>query len=219
MARRIIAIGDIHGCSVALRTLLEAVDPRPEDLLIPLGDFVDRGPDSRGVIERLLELSDQCEVAPILGNHEEMMLEVLDRKTQPQAWLQFGGIATLDSYGFSGDLKVIPEAHVQFFRSCRDYVETEGHFFVHGNYLPERPLDKQTAERLRWTSLNDVIPPPHQSGKRAVVGHTADKTGEIFALKHLICIDTYCYGGQWLTAMDVTTGKVWQTNNEGQLRA
>ncbi len=71
---RVIAIGDIHGCDVALETLLDAIDPRPEDLIITLGDIVDRGPNSRRSLDLLIDLRDRCQYIGILGNHEEMML-------------------------------------------------------------------------------------------------------------------------------------------------
>ena len=71
---RTIAIGDIHGCSTAQAKLIELIDPQPDDVLVPLGDFVDRGIDSKGVIEQLISLADRCRLVPILGNHEEMML-------------------------------------------------------------------------------------------------------------------------------------------------
>ena len=74
---RTIAIGDIHGCSAALDALLEAIRPRPEDCIVTLGDYINRGPDSRGVIERLIELKDRCRLVPLLGNHEEMLFEAL----------------------------------------------------------------------------------------------------------------------------------------------
>ena len=70
---RLLAIGDIHGCLPALETVLAAVSPRPNDTLVLLGDYVDRGPQSRGVIERLLALKEQCCLVPLLGNHDEMM--------------------------------------------------------------------------------------------------------------------------------------------------
>jgi serine/threonine protein phosphatase 1 len=136
----------------------------------------------------------------------------------PHNWLQHGGTATLDSYGFVGDLSVIPAEHVEFLQSFVDSVETENHFFVHANYDPQLPLTRQLARTLRWLSLNNAIPAPHPSGKIAVVGHTPDHSGEIFSLRHLKCIDTYCHGGGWLTAMDVTTGQVWQANEAGELR-
>ena len=77
MKARTIAIGDIHGCSAALDALLNAIRPRPEDCIVTLGDYINRGPDSRGVIERLIELKDRCRLVPLLGNHEEMLFEAL----------------------------------------------------------------------------------------------------------------------------------------------
>ena len=71
---RTIAIGDIHGCSIALEALIEAISPQPDDTIIPLGDYVDRGIDSKGVLDRLIELRDRCNLVPILGNHDQMML-------------------------------------------------------------------------------------------------------------------------------------------------
>ena len=71
---------------------------------------------------------------------------------------------------------------------------------------------------LRWHSLDDVVPSPHLSGKVAVVGHTANTNGEILDLGHLICIDTYCDGGGWLTALDLRSGQQWQASKEGIIR-
>ena len=69
-----------------------------------------------------------------------------------------------------------------------------------------------------WLHLSATIPPPHQSGKTAVVGHTPQADGSVLDLGHIVCIDTFCVGGQWLTAFDVTSGTFWQANNEGQVR-
>ncbi len=219
MTGRLIAIGDIHGCRAALESLWAAIAPTPEDTIVTLGDYVDRGPDSKGVIDLLIQYSKQCKLVAIQGNHEEMMLNVLREKLPPHRWLQFGGVDTLDSYGFVGDLKVIPEAHHAFFKSMVNYYETEGHIFIHANYDPGLPLDKQGIFQLRWLKLTESTPGPHMSGKRVVVGHTHDRGGQIFDIGHLICIDTFCYGGGWLTALDVRSGKIWQANREGGLRA
>ena len=219
MPGRIIAIGDIHGCARALETLLEAIAPIQSDRIIPLGDVIDRGPDSRRVVEQLLDLRTKCHLKPILGNHEEMMLGVFIKKSDPHTWFRHGGAATLDSYGFQGDLSVIPESHVEFLRSFVDSVETDSHFFVHANYDPQLPLGEQPSRTLRWLSLDRTIPDSHISGKIAIVGHTPDRSGEIFSLKHLKCLDTYCHGGGWLTAMEVQSGQVWQTNDEGKVRS
>ena len=71
---------------------------------------------------------------------------------------------------------------------------------------------------LRWHSLNDLVPTPHLNGKVAVVGHTASKNGEIKNLGHLICVDTYCYGGGWLTAIELHSGQIWQVSKDGEFR-
>ena len=155
MSGRIIAIGDIHGCSKALAALVEAIGPGPDDTLVPLGDYIDRGPDSRGVLDQLISLGERCLVVPLMGNHY---------------------------------------------------------------YEPDRLLYEQSWGGLRWASL----PPrsePHRSGKVALVGHTAQKSGEVLDLGYLKCIDTFCHGGGWLTALEVETGRVWQADREGRLRA
>lgn len=218
MSGRLIAIGDIHGCSAALRALLEAIQPTPEDTIVTLGDYVDRGQDSRGVVDQLITLSQHCQLKPLLGNHEEMMLDVIRDGQPPFRWLQYGGVDTLDSYGFCGDMSVIPQNHRDFFDSLLDFYETDSHFFVHANYNPKLPLQSQTEHSLRWQKLTEFVPPPHISGKRAVVGHTHDRGGEIFNVGYLICLDTFCYGGGWLTAMDMHTEELWQVNAEGELR-
>lgn len=210
MPGRTIAIGDIHGCRSALESLLEAVSPRPDDTIVTLGDYVDRGPDSKGVVDRLVELSSRCRLVALKGNHETMMLSVVREGESHEEWLRHGGIETLDSYGFAGNLDFFPDSHVAFFDALVDAFETETHLFTHAAYDPDLPLSEQSEYMLRWHSLRESVPPPHFSGKIAVVGHTANRSGEIFNAGHLLCIDTYCYGGGWLTAVDVESGEVWQ---------
>jgi len=218
MPGRVIAIGDIHGCSVALKSLVELISPNPDDTIVTLGDYVDRGPDSRGVIDYLIELKNRCRLVAIYGNHEEMMFEVVAEEKPPYDWLRHGGVDTLDSYGFVGDLKVIPESHREFLRNLLDHFQTETHFFVHANYDANLALDQQPPELLRWIKLTDLVPLPHKNGLKAVVGHTHHREGEILELPHLICLDTYCYGGFWLTAMDVESGQIWQVDRNGVVR-
>lgn len=215
---RTIAIGDIHGCDLALEAVLGAIAPAPEDLIITLGDVVDRGPNSKRVIELLIELAGRCRYVGLLGNHEEMMLKVIADREPPQFWLRYGGVATLDSYKFCGNLNVVPAEHIELLKSFIKYYETPTHFFVHANYQEDKSLEQQSDAYLRWKRLDDHLPGPHISGKTAILGHTADESGEIFSLKHLICIDTFCHGGQWLTALEAGSGKIWQANEEGKLR-
>jgi serine/threonine protein phosphatase 1 len=218
MPARTIAVGDIHGCSIAFSTLLDVIKPRPEDVIVTLGDYINRGPDSRGVIDRLIRLSRRCLLIPLLGNHEEILLDVRSGKYPVDWLLDIGGKTTLDSYGRGRSLDLIPHEHLKFLESCLDYHETDSHVFVHAGYDPDLPMSEQESQVLRWESLRNSVPGPHVSGKTVIVGHTSQKGGEVLDLGHLKCIDTYCYGGGWLTAMDVKTGEVWQANQRGEVR-
>ena len=209
MAGRTIAIGDIHGCSAALAALVNAIDPCPEDTLVPLGDYIDRGIDSKGVLDQLIALARRCRLVPLLGNHEEMLLAARPDAWSLKFWLACGGVTTLDSYGQDVGPKAIPPGHWAFLESCRKVYETETHVFVHakgGFRFPNDPED----DRPLW---------PRFSGKVGVVGHTAQHSGEILDEGFLKCIDTYCHGGGWLTALEVNSGQVWQAIERGQLRS
>jgi serine/threonine protein phosphatase 1 len=217
MRPRTIAIGDIHGCSAALDALLKAIRPLPAYTIVTLGDYINRGPNSKGVIERLIELSDQCRLVPLLGNHDQMILTARSG-LHTMNWIRMGGLATLASYGTGRALDLIPDKHYQFLENCLDYYETDTHIFVHANYYQDTRMDEQPVGMLRWESIRDTTRGPHETGKIVIVGHTSQKSGEILDLVHLKCIDTCCYGGGWLTALDVHTDEVWQADIEGNMR-
>jgi serine/threonine protein phosphatase 1 len=218
MPPRTIAIGDVHGCAAALRALLPRLKPTPIDTIVMLGDCVDRGPDSRGVIDTMLEWKDRCQLVPLLGNHEEMMLNFIDRRVQPDDWLVVGGEATVASYVADRESPSFPKSHEDYIRTWGDYWEDDHHFYVHGAYQPNQPLSGQRWQIWRWHSLRESLPEPHASGKIAVVGHTSQKSGEVLDLGHIKCIDTYCWGGGWLTAYEPATGKIWQVDRTGKPR-
>ncbi|HYW78618.1 MAG TPA: metallophosphoesterase family protein [Thermoguttaceae bacterium] len=219
MTSRMIAVGDIHGCKAALCALLDAITPTTDDTIVTLGDYVDRGPDSRGVIDMLIALADRCRLIPLLGNHDEMLLEICNGQAGLYSeWMLFGGNATVDSYD-GGVPEAVPQEHLDFLRSCLSFYESDRHIFLHGNYLADRPMEQQPPDVLRWDSLKLREPGAHCSGKTVIVGHTAQKNGDILDLGYLRCIDTCCYGDGWLTAMDVDTGQQWQADKAGQLRA
>ncbi len=110
-------IGDIHGCAKALRTLIETIAPQPDDELVFLGDYVDRGPDSRDVVDQVIELQQQCRVVALRGNHEIMLMGVAIGGLDDSVWLANGGKATVSSYG--GCLSKIPaSASGLLSRSC-----------------------------------------------------------------------------------------------------
>jgi serine/threonine protein phosphatase 1 len=218
MGPRILAVGDVHGCTPALAAALGAAQPRPDDTVVMLGDYVDRGPDSRGTIDYLLELAGRCALVPLLGNHDWMVLELAaGRGTLFSDWLSFGGEATLASYDCASP-EEFPPAHLDFLRGCRRFYETDRHFFVHGSYVKEIPLALQPEDAILWDSLRYRLPGPHCSGKTAILGHTAQKNGEVLDLGYAKCIDTWAYGDGWLTVLDVLGGQIWQADKEGNLR-
>lgn len=241
---RILAIGDIHGCSIAFDTLIAAVKPQPNDKIITLGDYVDRGPDSKGVIKRLIALHEAGQLTALRGNHELMMLQAHECEVQrklvramvpkvargaiPKAvrspkhsqWRERGGDATLASYsksGRAGKLSDVPDKHWEFIENvCVSWHETNQHFFVHANAAPNVPMPEQSDYMLFWKKFGNPV--PHISGKTMICGHTSQKSGLPLNLGHAICIDTRAYGKGWLTCLDVTSGKVWQANQVGSVR-
>jgi len=221
--RRLLAIGDIHGCSIAFDALLGAIALQPNDLLVTLGDYVDRGPDSKGILERLITLDRRGQLVALRGNHELMMLAARERRSRHDEvlWLNVGGAETLDSYtspGWSPHLSLIPPEHWDFIENtCTDWWETETHFFVHANAEPERPLAEQSKHTLFWERFYDCA--PHDSGKIMVCGHTSQKNGKPADLGHAICIDTWAYGEGWLTCLDIARNWIWQANQRGEVRS
>ncbi len=212
---RTLAIGDIHGCLTALETLLRAVDAGPDDLIIALGDYVDRGPDSRGVLDLLIKLWRREQLVAIRGNHDFMMAEARRQYSAYDAWLDFGGDTTLRSYG--GTLDDVPSAHWEFLEhACVNTHETATHIYVHAGLWPDLPLDEQPEFVLFYERF--VNPPPHESGKIMICGHTSQKSGLPVNRGHAICLDTRVYGGQWLTCLHVESGHLWQANQRGETR-
>jgi serine/threonine protein phosphatase 1 len=207
-------IGDIHGCSKALRTLLESIAPTGDDQLIFLGDYIDRGPDSRGVVDLMIAISRDTRVIPLRGNHEVMLMGVMFGGCDPDIWLQCGGQATLASYG--GSLERFPASHTDFFHSLRAHYETDHELFIHAGYQPDVPADRTDDAYRYWNHLLE-IPPPHCSGKRAFVGHTPQASGRVLDCGHVVCLDTYCFGGGWLTALNLDNNEVLQVNRHGHL--
>lgn len=216
---RILAIGDIHGCHDALQALVTAAGLSPQDLLVTLGDYVDRGPDSAAVLDWLIDHSQTGNLAPLLGNHEWMMMQARHRHVILEDWLMYGGHATLESYrrrGGTGDLDDVPERHWRFIEQCRQWHETESHFFVHANAVADLPLDQQPEEILLWERLIDAR--PHLSGKTMICGHTPQSSGVPLHLGHAVCIDTWACGKGWLTCLEVETGRYWQANQRRETR-
>jgi serine/threonine protein phosphatase 1 len=184
-----------------------------------MGDYVDRGPDSKRVIEMVLDLERTTQLKPLTGNHEILFTEAAAGRLPLENWLAVGGRETLASYnaGQSWDLKSVPKAHLEFLNErCLRFWEAERHFFVHANVNAVFPLAEQPDDWLFWTRFENSY--PHVSGKTMVCGHTAQKEGLPVIRPQAICIDTWAYGGEWLTCMDVEAGTFVQTNEAGQMR-
>src|SRR5579872_4607099 len=156
---RVLAIGDIHGCLGPLDDLLKWVAPTRDDLVITLGDYVDRGPDSRGVLNRLFELKQQLNMICLRGNHEVMMVEAWHGgKPEKKMWLDVGGFQTLGSYsqfpGRTGTLEDVPKEHWEFLENgLVDYHETELFIYVHATVVYDLPMEEQTPDALFWEFL------------------------------------------------------------------
>ncbi len=212
---RTLAIGDIHGCLTALETLLSFVEVSDDDLLITLGDYTDRGPDSRGVIDLLISMWWKEQLIAIRGNHDLMFCEAREKISALDNWRALGGEATLLSYG--GCFENVPDAHWEWIEnSLVNYHETKTHIFVHAGLWPDVPLDEQPEFVLFFERFHH--PPPHESGKIMICGHTNQKSGLPNNKGHAVCIDTRAYGGGWLSCLHVESGHIWQANQQGQTR-
>lgn len=217
MKGRLLAIGDIHGCLTHLDALLGAIAPAKTDQLIFLGDYVDRGPESAGVLKRLMQLAGKHKTQFIRGNHEDMMLRARGGMQPYREWVLNGGDATMASYGGKrGTLKDVPTEHWAFLQNnLVDYVETKTHIFVHASAYPDMPMKEQPDFMLRWERCDNIQ--PHQSGKTIVCGHTPQRDGSPLNLGYAICIDTHACGFGLLTCLDASSGKLWQADENSRV--
>lgn len=222
---RTFAIGDIHGHLDALTALVDSLDLQPEDRLVFLGDFVDKGPDSKGVLDYLIELGEKHDCVFIRGNHEEWMLYGLDApKDQAERekleffWVKHGGGKTLSSYG-AEDCDAfrarIPDSHREFLNNTVPAYETDSHVFVHAGWDSDKKFDEQERRTLRYRFLSEAAPDP-AFGKEVICGHSAMQNGHPAAKGNITCIDTIENG--WLTAYDITNGVFHQADKQGLTR-
>lgn len=179
---RLIGIGDVHGCAATLDALLDRLAPRPEDHLVFVGDYVDRGPDSRGVIERLLRLEAQSWDAGhprctfLRGNHDQMMLDFVDGTGDFDLWRVNGGLDTLESYARHGGTPDIPHEHVAFLRRTHLMLDTPGFAFVHAGLDPTLSVAENAtradAHVMLWSREHFDAPSLEAWEKPVVCGHT-----------------------------------------------
>jgi serine/threonine protein phosphatase 1 len=169
------AVGDVHGDLEALDRLVAAVlgyaDGRPLRFVF-LGDYVDRGPDSRGVVARVMERVARGDVA-LKGNHEAMLLAALsDRDADVRFWIDYGGYPTLMSYGIDPvDARLIPREHLDWMRSLPLFHDDGLRFYCHAGIDPALPLHDQREEVLLWR--RELVSPWADLPRLIVHGHTA----------------------------------------------
>lgn len=228
-----IVVGDIHGCYKSFRYLLEEKIgiSRSDDVYL-LGDYIDRGPSSKQVIDFIMRLKTEgYKIYPLMGNHEEMLINAY---THPHSnnymlWMMNGGETTFQSYQIDSYLEMdeaamndLPEDHISFMRRLPYYYELEDYILVHAgiNFMADEPF--QDIQSMVWCRdcENDLF----RSGGRIVVhGHTPIPVEEIEVKsreRHLsqINLDAGCvYKGRMgmgtLAAMDLDTRKIYRTEN------
>ena len=217
--RRTFVIADIHGCYSTFCALLDQIMLTREDELYLLGDYIDRGPDSKEVVDLIMQLqADGFAVKPIMGNHEQMLLDSIEPTTlqKKKDWILNGGLATLLSYGA---LKPddLPEEHIAFFRALPMYIATDSHIFVHGalDMTLREPFGRKGRDAMLWDrecsgNLKKL------KGKTVVSGHTPRGLEEIRNSLHSphVRIDNGCFWGLAfpdmgnLIAWELTSGEL-----------
>lgn len=177
---RILVIGDIHGCLNKLEQLMKKLTWNPkEDTLVFIGDYIDRGPDSAGVIEYILGLKAQSDkIICLMGNHESLFLDYL-AGINTDVFLINGGYDTLLSY--NEDEKNIPESHLEFLNNLKPYYETKDYIFVHAGLRDGIALKDQSLKDLLWIR-EAFIKSDYDHGRRVIFGHTP--------LPRPLCLDT-----------------------------
>jgi serine/threonine protein phosphatase 1 len=204
-------IGDIHGCHQALLELWHKISPIAEDdTIVFLGDYIDRGPDSRQVIDEILEIKRRLPwVITLLGNHEQMLLDFLEGRKTP--FLEVGGTETLASYGVTpggSNNSELPSTHLDFFRGLITFWQNQEAIYVHAGLMPGRPLALQPKSWLLW-AREEFLESDYDFGKPVIFGHTPFPHPHLG--KHRIGIDTgVVYGGQ-LTCLVLPDMKFIQT--------
>jgi serine/threonine protein phosphatase 1 len=236
--RRVYAVGDIHGRSDLLDALLRRIEADAADrgqadtTIVFLGDLVDRGPDSRGVVERLIDFS-RGPIATrfLMGNHEEVFLRALSGDLKALRFLiRIGGRETILSYGVSGqayrDLDFealsaliraqVPAAHVEFLSGFERAVEIGDYLFVHAGIRPGVALADQSGADLRWIR-DDFLQHRDDFGKLVIHGHSISE--DVDLRSNRIGIDTGAYASGRLTAIGLEGNDRWLLSTEAELAA
>jgi serine/threonine protein phosphatase 1 len=203
------AIGDVHGCLDRLTVLLDRCTRhcagRPMRLVF-LGDYIDRGPDSRGVIDRLRTLQNRMPGAVVClrGNHEALLLEAVATDDEG-LWLLNGAAQTLKSYGVT-EMAALPRDHIDWIASLPFFFDDGRRFFVHAGVNPALGLDRQSEHDLMWIR-EPFLTSDRDYGRLIVHGHTPLKTALPDLRRNRLNLDTAAVYGGRLTAAAFSTEK------------
>jgi serine/threonine protein phosphatase 1 len=223
MPLRTFIIGDIHGCAATLRRLVDdTLRPFPDDRIYLLGDLIDRGPDSKGVLDYIFELRERgLSVSSVRGNHEEMCLQAVDDLYCLELWIANGGLATLESFQADGPGE-IPHIYREFLRSLPLYIQLDDFVIVHAglNFDPPSPFDDSSA--MLWTR-SPVVDRQRIGGRRLICGHSPVSRSRLEASldSSKIMLDNGCvFGGRpelgCLAALELESMTVrYQENIDG----
>ena len=201
---KIFIIGDIHGCLDALKRLMDKIPWRPDrDRLIFLGDFIDRGESSKGVVDYVLALR-RCssQIDCLIGNHEVLFLDYMNGKDRGLYFRNSGWI-TLESYRADRpewDGSLVPPDHMAFYQSLKTYIELEDYYVVHAGFRPGVEIEKQLLEDMTWIR-EPFIYSDYDFGKRVIFGHTPFH--EPLVLENKIGLDTGAVYGNRLTCLEL----------------
>jgi serine/threonine protein phosphatase 1 len=213
--KRTFVVGDLHGCVDELNVLLDAIEPTTDDAICFLGDYVDRGPSSKGVIERLLRLRHEGPSCTFLkGNHEDMFLAYLGYPGHHgEAFLWNGGDVTLESYGIytAGPADAaahLPPSHLEFLLALRSWARFNDFLCVHAGLRPTRPWNDQDEEDLLWIR-EDFITSPHAYPFTVLYGHTPHRQVRI-DLPYKIGLDTGLVYGNFLSCLELDSKELFQ---------
>ena len=219
---RLYAIGDIHGCADEMNALLQFLKGseglNENDQVVFIGDYIDRGPASKDVIDQLIELRQSFPKTIFLkGNHEDMLLSFLGLGGHAgQAYLSNGGFEFFRSYQIqplaevSEILSQLPEGHKAFFEGLETGVVLAEFLFVHAGIRPARAIAEQNAHDLIWIR-SEFTSAPHELGKTVVFGHTPYED-VLIHLPYKIGIDTGLVYGNKLTCVELVEGTLYQVD-------
>lgn len=201
---RYIAITDIHGELEKLNNVIAKIDLQQDDTFVFLGDYIDRGPDSKGVVERVIELSEKYNCICLIGSHEYALLHAKQDEYYNYLFWNYGGPQTVESYG--GRFENILKTHGNFFKSLKFYHLTRDYLFVHAGINPRYSLEEQDETDLVYIR-SAFYNSKHNLPQKVIFGHT--EFSEPLIQDDKICIDLGCgkYKNARLCALILDNGK------------